>query len=49
MLTEDATRTQLIDTQLALAGWDVADPTQVVEEYPVDPSSSGGVGSMAVA
>jgi type I restriction enzyme R subunit len=33
--TEAQTRSDLIDRQLALAGWDVKDPTQVVEEFDI--------------
>ena len=33
--TEAQTRTELIDQQLALAGWEVKDPTQVVEEFDI--------------
>jgi len=33
--TEAQTRSELIDRQLALAGWDVKDPTQVVEEFDI--------------
>lgn len=31
-ISESKTRSELIDLQLALAGWNVKDPTQVVEE-----------------
>ena len=33
--SEAETRKQLIDEQLAKAGWDVKNPLQVVEEYAV--------------
>lgn len=33
--TEARTRTELIDHQLALSGWNVKDPTQVVEEFDI--------------
>lgn len=33
--TEAQTRSELIDQQLALAGWNVKDPTQVVEEFDI--------------
>ncbi len=33
--TEQQTRAQLIDKQLLLAGWNVKDPTQVVEEFDI--------------
>ena len=33
--TEAQTRSELIDRQLALAGWDVKDPTEVVEEFDI--------------
>ena len=33
--TEAQTRSQLIDQQLALAGWNVKDPTHVVEEFDI--------------
>ena len=35
MKTEQQTRAELIDKQLAKAGWDVNDPTQVVQEYDI--------------
>jgi type I restriction enzyme R subunit len=33
--SEAETRRQLIDSRLALAGWDVADPSQVVQELDI--------------
>jgi len=33
--TEAQTRSDLIDKQLAQSGWNVADPTQVVEEFDI--------------
>ena len=33
--SEAQTRSELIDQQLALAGWNVKDPTQVVEEFDI--------------
>ena len=33
--SEAQTRSELIDQQLAKAGWDVKDPTQVVEEFDI--------------
>ncbi len=33
--SEAQTRTELIDRQLAQSGWNVNDPTQVVEEYDI--------------
>ena len=33
--TEAQTRTELIDQQLALSGWNVKDPTQVAEEFDI--------------
>ena len=33
--SEAQTRSELIDQQLALAGWNVKDHTQVVEEYDI--------------
>lgn len=33
--TEALTRIKRIDKQLELAGWNVKDPTQVVEEYDI--------------
>ncbi|MCG8669584.1 MAG: hypothetical protein MI867_09245, partial [Pseudomonadales bacterium] len=33
--TEAQTRSELIDNQLAQAGWNVKDPTQVVEEFDI--------------
>jgi len=35
MKTEQQTRVELIDKQLAKAGWNVSDPTQVVQEYDI--------------
>lgn len=39
--SEADTRQQLIDRDLALAGWDLADPTQVTEELDIDLSAAG--------
>ncbi len=33
--TEAQTRSELIDKQLAQSGWNVKDPTQVVEEFDI--------------
>jgi len=33
--SEAQTRSELIDQQLAPAGWDVKDPTQVIEEFDI--------------
>ncbi|MCC5795692.1 MAG: hypothetical protein JJU48_00005, partial [Methylophaga sp.] len=33
--SESQTRSDLIDKQLALSGWDVSDPTQVIEEFDI--------------
>ena len=33
--TEAQTRAELIDSQLAQSGWNVKDPTQVIEEYDI--------------
>ncbi len=33
--TEAQTRSEFIDRQLALSGWNVKDPTQVVEEFDI--------------
>lgn len=41
--TEAQTRSELIDQQLALAGWDVKDPTQVVEEFDILTALPDGV------
>lgn len=35
MKTEQQTRVELIDKQLARAGWNINDPTQVVQEYDI--------------
>ena len=42
MKTEQQTRTEMIDTALNEAGWDVTDPQQVVQEYDilVDPDKA---------
>ena len=40
-LNEAQTRKQLIDTKLALAGWNVNDPSQVTEELDIDLSEAG--------
>ncbi|MEZ4321143.1 MAG: DEAD/DEAH box helicase family protein [Myxococcota bacterium] len=41
MTSEAATRKNLIDTALRLAGWQLDDPTQVVEEYVIDLIDAG--------
>lgn len=41
MKTEKQTRQELIDTRLALAGWNVRDPSQVTEELDIDLSTAG--------
>jgi type I restriction enzyme R subunit len=41
MTPELHTRKTLIDAQLRLAGWNLADPTQVVEEYVIDLVAAG--------
>lgn len=33
--SEAQTRSELIDQQLAQAGWNVKDPTQVIEEFDI--------------
>lgn len=33
--TEAQTRAELIDSQLAQSGWNVKDPTQVIEEFDI--------------
>jgi type I restriction enzyme R subunit len=48
MTTEHRTRKDLIDASLRLAGWNLADPTQVVEEYAID-LGTGGVESLMAA
>ena len=42
-LTEAQTRKRLIDTKLALAGWNVKDPSQVTEELDIDLAKAGMV------
>ncbi len=41
--TESQTRVELIDKQLARSGWNVKDPTQVVEEYDIQVGLPVGV------
>ena len=41
MPTEAATRKKIIDFRLEKAGWNVADRTQVVEEFFVSPVDEG--------
>ncbi|MBI2354731.1 MAG: DEAD/DEAH box helicase family protein [Deltaproteobacteria bacterium] len=41
MKTEKQTRQELIDKRLALAGWNVRDPSQVTEELDIDLSAAG--------
>jgi type I site-specific restriction endonuclease len=40
-MNEAETRKQLIDTKLRLAGWNVHDKTQVVEELDIDLAAAG--------
>jgi len=39
--TEEQTRKQLIDQKLHLAGWNVTDPSQVIQEVDIDLSAAG--------
>lgn len=41
MVTEFETRKEIIDTKLAEAGWNVSDPTQVIEEFYIQSNESG--------
>lgn len=41
--TEAQTRSELIDQQLAISGWNVKDPTMVVEEFDIVTALSDGV------
>jgi type I restriction enzyme R subunit len=41
--SESQTRAELIDLQLAISGWNVKDPTQVVEEFDILTSLSDGI------
>lgn len=41
--TEAQTRSELIDQQLAQSGWNVKDPTQVIEEFDIQTSLPEGV------
>ncbi|MEQ9746191.1 DEAD/DEAH box helicase family protein [Pectobacterium actinidiae] len=41
--TEAQTRAALIDQQLAQSGWNVKDPTQVIEEYCIPTTQPGGL------
>lgn len=41
--TKAQTRSELIDQQLALSGWNVMDPTQVVEEFDILTNMHQGV------
>lgn len=43
-MTEAYTRSELIDVLLQQAGWDVKDPTQIVEEFDIQTSLPEGVG-----
>lgn len=43
-MDEAATRKQLIDAQLRLAGWDVGNKAQVIEEYDIDLAKAGLLG-----
>lgn len=45
--SEAQTRTELIDRQLAQSGWNVNDPTQVVEEFDILTSAPDGVAESA--
>lgn len=45
-MDEAATRKKLIDAQLRLAGWDVGNKAQVVEEYDIDLAKAGLVGQV---
>ncbi len=47
MPSEAETRKTLIDTALSLAGWNLADPTQVVEEYVIDLVAAGVAAPLA--
>ena len=42
MPSEFATRKEIIDLRLKEAGWNVADRTQVIEEFFVPPCNEGG-------
>jgi type I restriction enzyme R subunit len=42
-ITEAQTRAELIDAQLGASGWNVKDPTQVVEEFDILTSLPDGV------
>lgn len=42
MPTESATRKETIDCRLQEAGWNVADRTQVIEEFLVSPGAAIG-------
>jgi len=41
MITEKQTRQELIDKRLALAGWNVRNPSQVTKELDIDLSATG--------
>ena len=41
--SESQTRTEIIDKQLASSGWDVNDPTQVIEEFDIQVALPKGV------
>lgn len=47
MTTEAATRKDLIDAALRLAGWNLADPTEVIEEYEIDLIAAGAAPAIA--
>jgi type I restriction enzyme R subunit len=47
LTSEAATRKRHIDTALRLAGWNLADPTQVLEEYEIDLVSAGAMPLLA--
>ena len=49
MKNEKQTRQELIDNNLLLAGWNVQDKSQVVEEFGVRVSATEGVAEMATA
>ncbi len=47
MTTEFETRKELIDAALRLAGWNLDDPTQVIEEHEIDLVAAGAAVPMA--
>ena len=48
MLPESATRKEIIDLRLKEAGWNVTDPTQVIEEFFVPPGNDEGCAASPV-